>query len=201
MGWMTKLSRFDPQQRQKDFSSNLCVQTGSWAHPASCTMGTGGPLPGAKARPGRDSDPSPRSRVSRSYTPFPQVPSWHVVGLLYLYAFTVGCLMTEPSPIKVDQSLSWCGDAKRALRFSLLLPCLLPFSCVIYSISVIISYVFSTGLFAYRKPSTSSSFSPYSHLDWPCLFMFSTTIHHLLLGLLIEFLVLRPSRFMEVLSH
>jgi hypothetical protein len=25
----------------KDFSSNLCVQTGSEAHPASCTMGTG----------------------------------------------------------------------------------------------------------------------------------------------------------------
>jgi hypothetical protein len=32
----------------KDFSSNLCVQTGSEAHPASCTMGTGGPFPGAK---------------------------------------------------------------------------------------------------------------------------------------------------------
>jgi hypothetical protein len=32
----------------KDFSSNLCVQTGSEAHPASCTMGTGGPFPGKK---------------------------------------------------------------------------------------------------------------------------------------------------------
>jgi hypothetical protein len=29
----------------KDFSSSLCVQTGSGAHPASCTMGTGGPFP------------------------------------------------------------------------------------------------------------------------------------------------------------
>jgi hypothetical protein len=38
----------------KDFSSNLCVQTGSGAHPASYTMGTGGPFPGAIARPGRD---------------------------------------------------------------------------------------------------------------------------------------------------
>jgi hypothetical protein len=28
------------------FSSSLCVQTGSGAHPASCTMGTGGPFPG-----------------------------------------------------------------------------------------------------------------------------------------------------------
>jgi hypothetical protein len=30
----------------KDFSSILCVQTGSAAHPTSCTMGTGGPFPG-----------------------------------------------------------------------------------------------------------------------------------------------------------
>jgi hypothetical protein len=43
----------------KDFSSSLCVQTGSGARPASCTMGTGGPFPGGKARPGRDADHSP----------------------------------------------------------------------------------------------------------------------------------------------
>jgi hypothetical protein len=30
----------------EDFSSSLCVQTGSGAHPASCTMGTGGTFPG-----------------------------------------------------------------------------------------------------------------------------------------------------------
>jgi hypothetical protein len=45
----------------KDFSSSLYVQTGSGAHPASCTMGTGGPFPGGKARPGRDADHSPAS--------------------------------------------------------------------------------------------------------------------------------------------
>jgi hypothetical protein len=45
----------------KDFSYNLCVQTGSGAHPASCTVGTGGPFPGGKARPGRDADHSPPS--------------------------------------------------------------------------------------------------------------------------------------------
>jgi hypothetical protein len=45
----------------KDFSSSLCVQTGSRAHPASCTMGTGGPFPRGKARPGRDGDHSPPS--------------------------------------------------------------------------------------------------------------------------------------------
>jgi hypothetical protein len=37
------------------FSSSLCVQTGSGAHPASCTMDTGGPFPGG------DADHSPLS--------------------------------------------------------------------------------------------------------------------------------------------
>jgi hypothetical protein len=36
----------------KDFSSSLCVQTGSEVHPASCTMGTGGPFPGGKSAAG-----------------------------------------------------------------------------------------------------------------------------------------------------
>jgi hypothetical protein len=36
----------------KDFSSNLCVQTGSGVQPASCTMGTGGPFPGGKSAAG-----------------------------------------------------------------------------------------------------------------------------------------------------
>jgi hypothetical protein len=36
----------------KDFSSSLCVQTGSGAHPASCTMGTGGPFPWGKSAAG-----------------------------------------------------------------------------------------------------------------------------------------------------
>jgi hypothetical protein len=33
----------------KHFSSSLCVQTGSGAHHASCTMGTGVPFPGQSA--------------------------------------------------------------------------------------------------------------------------------------------------------
>jgi hypothetical protein len=45
----------------KDFSSSLCVQTSSGAHPASCTMGTEGPFPGSKARQGHDADHSPPS--------------------------------------------------------------------------------------------------------------------------------------------
>jgi hypothetical protein len=43
----------------RDFSCSLCVQTGSGAHPDSCTIGTESPFPGGKARPGRDADPSP----------------------------------------------------------------------------------------------------------------------------------------------
>jgi hypothetical protein len=45
----------------KDFSSNLCVQTGSGAHPDSCKMGTGGLFPRGKAQPGHDADHSPLS--------------------------------------------------------------------------------------------------------------------------------------------
>jgi hypothetical protein len=46
---------------EEDFSSSVCVQNCSEAYPASCTMGTGGPFPGGKARPGRDADHSPPS--------------------------------------------------------------------------------------------------------------------------------------------
>jgi hypothetical protein len=47
-----------PTETEEDFSCNLFVQTGSGAHPASCTRGTGGSLSGGKARPGRDADHS-----------------------------------------------------------------------------------------------------------------------------------------------
>jgi hypothetical protein len=59
----------------KDFSSILCVQTGSGAHPASCTICTEGPFPGAKRGRGvtLTTHPHlvPRSRMSRSYTSSP----------------------------------------------------------------------------------------------------------------------------------
>jgi hypothetical protein len=78
----------------KDFSSMLCVQTGPGAHPASCTMGTGGPFPGAKARPGRDADHSPPSSAEvvneqELYLLSPQAPPWRVAGLLYLWQLEV----------------------------------------------------------------------------------------------------------------
>jgi hypothetical protein len=42
----------------EDFSSSLCVQSGSGVHPASSPMDTGG-----KTRPGRDADHSRPSRA------------------------------------------------------------------------------------------------------------------------------------------
>jgi hypothetical protein len=65
--------------KAEDFSSSLCVQTGSGAHPASCTMGTGGPFPGEKRGRGvmLTTHPHlvPRSWMSRSYTPLPSSAS------------------------------------------------------------------------------------------------------------------------------
>jgi hypothetical protein len=80
----------------KDFSSILCVQTGSGAHPASCTMGTGGPFPGGKAQPGRDADHSPPSSAEvmkklELYFLSPQAPPWRVAGLLY-FCLTPICI-------------------------------------------------------------------------------------------------------------
>jgi hypothetical protein len=44
-----------------DWTAGVRSPTGSGAHPASCTVGTGGSFPGGKARPGRDADHSPPS--------------------------------------------------------------------------------------------------------------------------------------------
>jgi hypothetical protein len=66
---------FQSPEEAGGFFLCLCVKTGSGPHPTSCTMGSGDPFPGAKARPGRDIDQSPhlvpRSRISRSYTSSP----------------------------------------------------------------------------------------------------------------------------------
>jgi hypothetical protein len=79
---------FDLRQRRKDFSSSLCVLTGSGAHPAFCTMGTGGPFPGAKARPGRDADHSPPSSAEVENVgaiPRRSIPTFRrYIGLLLL---------------------------------------------------------------------------------------------------------------------
>jgi hypothetical protein len=73
----------------KYFSSILCVQTGSGEHPASCTMGTGGPFTGGKARPGRDADhsPPPSAEVVNEelYLLSPQAPPWRLAVVLYFF--------------------------------------------------------------------------------------------------------------------
>jgi hypothetical protein len=53
-------------------------------------MGTGGPFPRGKARPGRDADHSPPSSTEvvnelELYLLFPQEPPWRVAGLLLLF--------------------------------------------------------------------------------------------------------------------
>jgi hypothetical protein len=65
---------------RKDFSCSLYVQNGSGAHPASYPMDNAGPLPGAKARPRRNSDhsPPPSSEVENEELCLisTEVPSW-----------------------------------------------------------------------------------------------------------------------------
>jgi hypothetical protein len=65
-----------------DFASNLCVQTGSGAHPASYTRGTRGSFPGSKAQPGRDADHSPPSRaeVNKRVGAIPPIIQMHLYG-------------------------------------------------------------------------------------------------------------------------
>jgi hypothetical protein len=72
----------------KNFSSTLCVQTSSGAHPASCPLGNRGPSPGGKTRPGHDADRSPPSSAEvvneyELYLVSPQAPPRCVAGLLY----------------------------------------------------------------------------------------------------------------------
>jgi hypothetical protein len=74
--------------RGRGFPSSPCIETGSEAHPVSYPMGTGGPFPGGKARPGRDADHSPPSsaEVKYEYEVYllsPHVPPWRVAGQLY----------------------------------------------------------------------------------------------------------------------
>jgi hypothetical protein len=78
----------------KDFSSSFCVQTGSGALPASCTMGNGSPFPGGKARPGRDADHSPLSsaEVKNEYELYllsPLAPLWQVQGPLLPHIYSL----------------------------------------------------------------------------------------------------------------
>jgi hypothetical protein len=56
-GWTTARSRFDPWKRRKDFSCSSASRP-ALGPTQMGTMGTGGPFPGVKTRPGRDADHS-----------------------------------------------------------------------------------------------------------------------------------------------
>jgi hypothetical protein len=81
-----------PGRVERDFSCSLCVQTGSRAHPASCTMGTGGPFPGAKRGRGVTLMTHPiwcrGQEWVEIYLLSLQAPSWHVVRLHYYYYYS-----------------------------------------------------------------------------------------------------------------
>jgi hypothetical protein len=86
----------------EDFSSSPCVQTGSGSHPASYPMGTGGPFPGGKARPGRDANHSPPSSAEVKYEQelyllSPHAPPWRVAGQIYFLLFLFGGLFIHLS--------------------------------------------------------------------------------------------------------
>jgi hypothetical protein len=93
----------------RDFSSILCVQTRSEAQPAPCTMGTGGPFPGAKRGRGvtLTTHPHlvPRSWMSRSYTPLPPSASKACNGtaLLLLLRILQTAFCTKELVIHIKQ--------------------------------------------------------------------------------------------------
>jgi hypothetical protein len=86
MDW---IARVQSPTEPEDFSSSLCIQTGSGAHAASYIMGTRSSFPGSKGWPGDNADHSPPSsaKVKKEYELYllsPKVPSWCVMGLFYL---------------------------------------------------------------------------------------------------------------------
>jgi hypothetical protein len=87
-----------PLAEARDFSYYVCVQTGSGANPASCSVCTGGPVLGGKSRPGRDADHSlhlvPGSWMSRSYTFSPSCASIDVLW----DCFTLTIISPAPNP-------------------------------------------------------------------------------------------------------
>jgi hypothetical protein len=95
MGWMIGVRS---PSGAKDFSSSLCVQTDSGAHPASYPMGTGVSFPGGKARPGGNADHAPPSSVEVKNEKLlsPHAPPWRVAGQLY-FTLLVGIIcMLDP---------------------------------------------------------------------------------------------------------
>jgi hypothetical protein len=82
--WTTGRSRFDPWQRQKDFSSRLCPQTSSGPTKPPVQWVPGVLSPGIMCGHGVTLTTHPHPVPS--YTSSPK-PLWRVVGLLYFLCF------------------------------------------------------------------------------------------------------------------
>jgi hypothetical protein len=86
----------------KDFSCSLCVQTGSGAHPASCTMGTVGLFPGVKHGRGVTLTTHPHL-VPRSWMRGREQHVLHNVEMTFFLAFTEGNLFVLLNLNSVNQ--------------------------------------------------------------------------------------------------
>jgi hypothetical protein len=108
-------------KRINGFSSNLCVQTGSGAHPTSSTMGTRVLSLGCNMRLGRDTDhPPPSSSMVKNELELYSSPSSHqhgVAGQLHFYFANLTCSYPNISFHKME--------TKHCNRKCLLIPGLL----------------------------------------------------------------------------
>jgi hypothetical protein len=78
MDWMTEVQSL---AEAGDFSSNICIQTDSGTHPASCTMGIRCPFTWGEVwlRHVADNSPPTSDEVKKEqelYLLFPQAPPW-----------------------------------------------------------------------------------------------------------------------------
>jgi hypothetical protein len=73
MDWTTGIQF--PKEAE-NFSSSLCIQTDSGAHPAFCMMGMRGPFLRDKVQLGCDFDHPPPSNAKVNTSSPPQVPAW-----------------------------------------------------------------------------------------------------------------------------
>jgi hypothetical protein len=77
-------------------------------------MGTGGPFPGGKARPGLEADHSPLSSAEvvnekELYLLSPQAPPWRVEGLLLLFLIFMKSVITtwKTNKLVADFKTRW----------------------------------------------------------------------------------------------
>jgi hypothetical protein len=100
-----------PQNSQRNFRPSSCVQTGSGAHRASCTVGTGGSFRGGfKVARARCWSLTPSIvEVKNEYKLYllsPQAPPWHVAGQFYVNLQL--CARAKGSPLGSGSGWTVC---------------------------------------------------------------------------------------------